>query len=188
MTIGSDHVDYLKAISRREIAWLNNYATIKPDHSVVVKSDAQLSVEAHIALYKKFMNVADFLLPNKKSYVAATLWHWDIHASNLFINADTNEISGLIDWQDSWVGPLFLQARHPRLVDYNGEIQLRLPDSFKAIADKDEKAKIRAKVERSILIWSYENDTKRINPVLHEILHVRQGRTRRDTVDMASNT
>ena len=161
---------------------------MKPEHSLVTKSEAQSSVEAHIAIYKKFNDVADFLLPNKKKYVTATLWHWDIHASNLFINKDTTEITGLIDWQDTWVGPLFLQARHPRLVDYNGEILLRLPDSYETIADKDEKAKIGAQVEKSILIWAYEDDTREVNPILHEIFHVRQGRTRRDTVNMASNT
>jgi hypothetical protein len=118
--------------------------------------------------------------------VRPTLWHWDIHAPNIFVQG--NRITGLIDWQDTWVGPLFLQARHPRLVDYNGEVVLKLPENYETTTDEDEKLRIRTQVEKSIILWSYEHDTKRINPLLHEVMHVPQGRTRRDTIDFSENT
>lgn len=63
------------------------------------------------------MEVADYLLP-KGDQIRSTLWHWDIHAPNMFVHKDC--ITSLIDWQDTWAGPLFLQARSPQLVDYNG--------------------------------------------------------------------
>lgn len=97
-------------------------------------------------------------------------------------------ISSLIDWQDTWVGPLFLQARHPRLVDYNGELMLELPEHYETVKDGDEKERIRTQVEKSIILWAYENDTKSTNPILQDILHIYQGRTRRETVNFASNT
>lgn len=94
----------------------------------------------------------------------------------------------LIDWQDVWNGPLFLQARHPRLVDYNGEVMLKIPEHCKDIDDEGEKARIRKQVEKSIVLWAYEFDTKRANPVLHEIFHFPHGRTRRDAVEFSANT
>jgi hypothetical protein len=118
--------------------------------------------------------------------VRPTLWHWDIHAPNIFVHE--NHVTSLIDWQDTWVGPLFLQARHPRLVDYNGESMMELPESYGALEDEDEKMRIRTQVEKSVVLWSYEMENKDRNPILHEILHVNHGRTRRDTIDFAANT
>ena len=152
----------------------------------MAKSAAQHSPDAHTALYKKFRAVADHLLPEKEEHVRPTLWHWDIHAPNIFV--DKNKITSLIDWQDVWAGPLFLQARHPRLVDYNGEFLLRFPEHYKALENENEKARIRTQVEKPIVLWAYESDTKKANPVLHEILHIPHGRTRRDTVDFSANT
>lgn len=66
---------------------------------------------------------------------------------------------------------------------------LKLPERYSSLADDDdEKNYIRTQVESSIVLWVYENDSKSISPILHEILHSGQGRTRRDTVDFAGNT
>ncbi|KAI1165846.1 hypothetical protein F5B18DRAFT_132163 [Nemania serpens] len=111
---------------------------------------------------------------------------WDTHASNLFV--ENGKISSIIDWQDSWAGPLFLQARQPQLVDYDGDILLRLPPHYDALEDQDEKSRIRSQVEKSILLWSYERNTKNINHLLHEVFHLPHGRTRRDVVDFSANT
>lgn len=94
----------------------------------------------------------------------------------------------LIDWQDAWAGPLFVQARHPRFVYYNGELMLRLPEHYAKIKDKEEKEQVRRQVEKSILLRSYESNTKRCNPILHEIFHFPHGKTRRETIDFSTNT
>jgi hypothetical protein len=52
-------------------------------------------------------------------------------------------IVSLIDWQNAWAGPLFLQFRHPKLVDYNGEVRLKLPENYESLEEGDEKARIR---------------------------------------------
>lgn len=115
-----------------------------------------------------------------------TLWHWDLHSANLFVEG--NRITSLIDWQDTWVGPLFLQFRHPKLVDYNGEILLRLPKNYESLEDRPEKAQMRRQVEKSIVLFTYETETSQVNPLLSEILRIRHGRTRRETVQFAANT
>ncbi|KAH8719343.1 kinase-like domain-containing protein [Phaeosphaeriaceae sp. PMI808] len=177
--------DYLRAIGQREIAWIDSHAAQKSSSGLFATSEAQRTPDAHIALYRKFLDVVEYLLP-KGDQIRPTLWHWDIHAPNIFVHE--GHITSLIDWQDTWVGPLFLQARHPRLVDYNGELMMRLPESYDALEDEDEKMRVRTQVEKSIVLWTYETETKNTNPILHDILHINQGRTRRDTVDFSANT
>lgn len=65
---------------------------------------------------------------------------------------------------------------------------MRLPESYDALEDEDEKSRVRTQVEKSIVLWTYETETKDTNPILHDILHIDQGRTRRDTVDFSANT
>ncbi|KAF2235720.1 hypothetical protein EV356DRAFT_522818 [Viridothelium virens] len=177
--------DYLRAIGQREIAWIRRYAPPKSAGGLFTKSEAQRSPDAHIAIYKRFLDIVDYLLP-KGEQTRPTLWHWDIHAPNIFVRGD--QITSLIDWQDTWAGPLFLQARHPRLIDYNGEVMLKLPENYTALEDEDEKMRVRTQVEKSIVLWTYETETKMANPILYDILHIYQGRTRRDTVEFSANT
>ena len=184
--LGRTPEDYLKAISQREIAWLSRYAVPRPDHSLFPVTEAQRSPDAHIALYRKFHDIADYLLPGTEEFIRSTVWHWDVHAPNIFV--DGHKITSLIDWQDAWSGPLFLQARQPRLVDYNGQIMLRLPPNYEDLRDEGERSRIRAQVEKSIVLWTYENDTKETNRTLHEIYHIPQGRTRREAVKFSDNT
>jgi len=64
---------------------------------------------------------------------------------------------------------------------------LKLPEHYDALVDEEEKARIRAQVERSLALWVYESETKMSNPILHELFHLPQWRTRRDMVEFASN-
>lgn len=97
-------------------------------------------------------------------------------------------IINLIDWQDVWAGPLFLQFRHPKVVDYNGEVLLKLPANYESLEDGDEKARIRKQVEKSLVLYAYEAETEKTNPLLSEILRVKYGRTMRETVQFAADT
>jgi len=100
-----------------------------------------------------------------------------------------DRITGLIDWQDVWVGPLFLQARPPRLVRYDGEVMLKLPERYDDLKDDDdEKTRIRDQVECSIVQFTYDSETKSTNPLAHAASNINQARTRRDTVDFSGNT
>lgn len=149
-------------------------------------SAAQNDPASHIVLYEKLFDVADSLLPRTPKLVRSTLWHWDVHVPNLFV--EDGKITSLIDWQDVWAGPLFLQARHPRLVMFNGEIMLKLPKHYDALTDEQEKARLRTQVDKSLVRWVYESETETSHPILHEIFHLPHWRTRRDTVKFASDT
>jgi hypothetical protein len=65
---------------------------------------------------------------------------------------------------------------------------LKLPESYDALENEDERKHIQTQVEKSIILWTYEMETKNTNPILYDILHLNQGRARRDTVDFSANT
>lgn len=179
----------MAAIAKREIAWIHKHATSKPadTNTFGTSSNAQSSADAHIELYRKFLTVCPYLSPARQTSSRSTIWHWDLHAPNIFVDTD-GKITCLIDWQDAWAGPLFLQAKHPRLVRYDEPFMLEFPDDYKDLQDPDERAKIKSRVERSIVQWTYETETRNANLDLHDVFHLPQGRTRYQTVHFAADT
>lgn len=109
------------------------------------------SPQARLSLLDKFDAVNSYLPPSDPTLNKATLSHWDLRAPNIFL--EDGRISALIDWQDAWVGPLFMQERRPQLIEYHGEMILRLPDYYESMEDKTAKAKLRDRVEKSIMLW-----------------------------------
>lgn len=168
------------------ISWISSFAVPRAPKDVLISSKAQNSPTSHISLYKMFLSTIPYLFPEKKRLYCSTLWHWDIHSANLFVEG--NRITSLIDWQDTWAGPLFLQFRNPKLVHYNGEVLLKLPEDYESLEQGDEKTRTRKQVEKSIILYTYETETDKNNPLLSEILRIHHGLTRRETVKFASNT
>ncbi|ELR06647.1 hypothetical protein GMDG_00264 [Pseudogymnoascus destructans 20631-21] len=161
------------------------HAVRRPPTDIFRASDTQNSPDAHIALYKKYLDISPYILPEDKSMSRATLWHWDMHAPNIFVKDD--RITSLIDWQSTWVGPLFLQYRYPKLVNYTGEVMLRLPENYKDM-EKSEKDRVSDQVERSLVQFLYETETKKQNPLLVKVNDTPQGTTRRRTIEFAEDT
>jgi hypothetical protein len=137
-----------------------------------------------LSVLAKFEAISSNLLPREDNLNRPTLWHWDIRPPNLFV--ENGRISSIIDWQDVWIGPFSLQARRLRLVDHDGEMLLRRPDNYEEITDADEKARITDRVERSIILWCYENGTKKENSELHRPFNLSQIEKRKQTVKFAS--
>ncbi|OBT42111.1 hypothetical protein VE00_06510 [Pseudogymnoascus sp. WSF 3629] len=177
--------DYLKALANNQTKWLEHHAVRRPPTDIFKASDTQNSPDAHIALYKKYLAISPYILPEDKSMSRSTLWHWDIHAPNIFVKDD--KITSLIDWQSTWVGPLFLQYRYPKLVNYTGEVMLRLPEDYKDM-EKSEKDRVKDRVERSLVQFLYKTETKKQNPLLVKVNDTPQVTTRRRTIEFAENT
>ncbi|KAI1178169.1 kinase-like domain-containing protein [Nemania sp. FL0916] len=137
--------DYLKAIAKREAAWLSEYADrdAAPTRvtSLIIDRSQHLP-EAHLDLYDKFERIAEYILPSDKRLLQPAIWYWDTSYSNIFVQG--NKISSIIDWVDTCVGPLYLQARRPRFVTDNEDALGEL----------------------------YSRNTSDTNPLLHEILNL----------------
>lgn len=77
-----------------------------------------------------YIKVAPFLLPENKALSKPVLWHPDLHADNIFVDPNQpTEILTIIDWQAVNLSPLFLQARHPALIEFDGPF----PEGFQSI-------------------------------------------------------
>lgn len=173
------------AIPRREIAWINHYAVPTGTDDPLAPSAAQNSPVEHISLLARYIKIAPYLLPTDKELLTSNLWHTDLHSGNIFI--EEGHITSIIDWQSAWAGPLFTQARHPQLVDYQGEVILKFPQNYKDLTD-DEKIPIRRQVTSSIILHLYENFTAKANPRLSKVFSTEHGRTRGEVISFASDT
>lgn len=138
----ADTHGYLRAIANKEIDRISNI-TSEASNQTPRRAAAQKSPMEYISLYRKFEAIAPFVVPGEGSD-APTLWHWDLHAWNLFTQDD--RITSVIDWQFAWTGPLCLQYQQPKLVDYNGPVMLKLPETFEQIQNDDERNHIRTQV------------------------------------------
>ncbi|EGE04025.1 phosphotransferase enzyme family protein [Trichophyton equinum CBS 127.97] len=177
---------YVESIAHREIAWISQYARRDSIMSGYPRGKgSQKSPQDHIALLEKYLSVVSRLLPDDTELVRPALWHPDIHDGNIFIQ--DGRISSLIDWQSVCIAPLLLQARTPRLIDYHGEIQLRLPEDFKTLPE-EERDRVRDQVQRSIQVYLYEDRTARVNPLLDRAIRKPHGKTLAQLVSFAGNS
>ena len=177
--------EYIETIAHREIAWISQYAT--PKLSIVPGqiSAAQNSPPAHIDFLQKYLGVIHSLLPIEDTILSPTLWHRDLHKGNMFVYQ--GKISSIIDWQSVWIGPRIIQVRAPLLVDYSGEIILKLPENFKEL-DPEEQSRLQDQVQRSIQVYIYELNTSNQNPTLNKILRYPNGKTLDQLVEFAGAT
>ena len=185
MNEGTSAAAYVEAIAYREIRWIEQYAKAKVPLVPLSTSDAQKLPEAHIDLLQKYLSVVSKLLPTEEDLLLPTLWHRDLHKGNVFVHE--GQVSSVIDWQSVWVGPRNLRARMPQLVDYNGEIQTKLPENFEDL-DPEEKDSVSETVRRSILLYIYETSTAKRNPSLYKVMRFPNGKTLEQLVDFAHNS
>lgn len=182
---GTSAAAYVEAIAHREIQWIERYAKAKVPPVPLSTSDAQKSPEMHIDLLQKYLSVVGKLLPAEEDLLLPTLWHRDLHRGNVFVLE--GQVSSIIDWQCVWVGPRILRARTPQLVEYNGEIQMKLPENFKQL-DQKEKDRVREAVRRSILLYIYETSTAKQNPSLYKVMRYPNGKTLEQLVEFPNNS
>jgi hypothetical protein len=174
----------VEAIAHREIVWLSRYAeSLPPSLEKWGASKGQSDRQAHIDLLEKYLSVITRLLPKEPELLAPVLWHRDLHSGNLFVH--DGKISSVIDWQSCWVGPLILRASAPRLLDYNGDIMLKLPPEYEEMPE-DERRSVEYKVQQSVQVYSYEHKTAGRNPLLNRVLRNPHGKMLNNVVEFAS--
>ena len=146
--LGRDTTQLLQAVGTRELAWLQEYGRPcfpqNPLHRELheqKKSDPAIQIKA----LKDFLQVSPCIVPDKQGLNRPTLRHPDLSPSNIFVSKE-GEISGLIDWEDTTILPLFLQARFPEHFQNFGDEdaenfrQPRLPENFDSLSGEEKKA------------------------------------------------
>ena len=109
-----------------------------------------------LEVLRNYMEVAPRILPDNPDLSKAVLWHSNLHTNNIFVDLDQpTKILNMIDWQAANVSPLFLQARHPSLIDFEGPISegfdpILLPDNFDQLSKEGQQQAKNLRAAQSI--------------------------------------
>lgn len=127
------------------MTWLREYGQprlpfdrVYRDITKYQKTDPQ----EHYKDLETYLQIADRLVPNEASLDQPTLRHPELNPNNIFIS-DEADIVGLIDWQQSKILPLFLQAGIPAHFQNYGDpvsedlVQRELPEDLDDLDEED---------------------------------------------------
>ncbi|GFN20339.1 phosphotransferase family protein [Aspergillus tubingensis] len=179
-------LDYIQALANREASWIAKHAKPRSPTDPLFTSDSQNNPAEHLSLLRKYLTISPHLIPQDKDITGSFLWHTDLRTPNIFVD-ETGHITSIIDWQSTWTGPLFLEGRHPHFLDYNGEIILKSPKNFKHL-DEDTQRDLREKISKSILLYLYEKNTAKKNPLLDKVLRYPNGKILTHPIHFVGNT
>ncbi|EAU34264.1 hypothetical protein ATEG_05195 [Aspergillus terreus NIH2624] len=153
LTTGASLEDYMLSRAQRELACLQMFSTFPGQQGLFYgPRQYQPRADHKRKTLQDYMKALPFLLPKDEEVSKPVLWHPDLHADNIFVNPNNpTEIVSVIDWQAVNLSPLFLQARHPRLIEFDGPIpeglqSIELPDNFEQLSPEEqlEAKKLRA--------------------------------------------
>ncbi|KAH8589704.1 kinase subdomain-containing protein [Bisporella sp. PMI_857] len=81
------------------------------------------STNLKLNVLQDYLKISIHALPKDNSTHTPTLWHPDLHTSNIFVDAvEQTRITCIIDWQATHAAPLFMQVRHPALLEFDGPV------------------------------------------------------------------
>ncbi|KXG52885.1 Aminoglycoside phosphotransferase [Penicillium griseofulvum] len=158
----SSPVDYALSIGLREMTWIKQHATPKSPDDPLLASLAQNDPRAHLDLLERYIRVVPSLMGFDETLTRSTLWHTDLHTSNLFV--DNGYITAVIDCT-----------------------LLKRPGNFDELCPK-EQAQIKQKIFKSTLLQLYLMETEERNPTLAKTYNLDHGKTRRLPIELAGNT
>lgn len=150
------------AIAEREIACLQRSEQF-PDPQGFYNGPGQYQQTPELKRHvlRNFERVAQYLKPKDPVLSKPVLWHTDLHWDNIFVDEDDpTKITAIIDWQAVHVAPLFVQARHPKFLEFEGEIPdtfdanaIPLPDNFADLSTEEQDAA--KKLRAAQLLWKF---------------------------------
>jgi hypothetical protein len=143
--IGASVEDYVCDRARRELACLQTSTRFPRQQGLFYgPGQYQPTAQRKQETLRNYLKVARFLLPEDKEVSKPALWHPDLHGDNIFVNPDQPmQILSIIDWQAVNLSPLFLQVRHPGLLEFDGPIpealqSISLPENFDELSAEDQ--------------------------------------------------
>lgn len=154
----------MNALAQREIACLHKFPII-PRHTQQGIYNGpggyHPTKEAKLSVLSDFLKVYKYILPKGADDTLNTgiIWHNGLHADNIFVDEDNHtEITGIIDWQAVHISPMFLAARHPSLIEFDGARPERfvmpcLPENIDELDAQDKKAA--RELYRAQILWLY---------------------------------
>ncbi|EFR03942.1 phosphotransferase enzyme family protein [Nannizzia gypsea CBS 118893] len=133
--------DYARAIGENEMAWIKAHASPRMD--AYVFSRELESPNQALNLLSKYLGAVPYLIPNDQASSANVLWHPDLYLDNIFVDPETCEITGIVDWQGTSVAPLFYQSCVPKTFRHEGPVREgwvipSRPDNFDSLTQEEQ--------------------------------------------------
>lgn len=122
----------------------------------------QPTLENKLRACKTALEVLPRVLPQEQWASTFHLWHDDLHEENIFVHADDpSEVVAVIDWQSTFIAPLFDHTMIPGFLDHDGPAMLGMerPTLPKLSEDTsaDERAASRKMHEEQTLICGFKH-------------------------------
>jgi hypothetical protein len=145
--------EYLHSRAARELACIDQFSSYPGQQGLFSGPNQYHPTKAlKVGVLREYLKVATRIMPKDVNLSKPALWHPDLHGDNIFVDpSQPTKILNIIDWQAVNISPLFLQARHPSLIEFEGPIPegfkpITLPDDFDTMS---EEAQHQAKVLRA---------------------------------------
>lgn len=114
--------------------------------------------EKKLRALEYYLQLFKHLAPSDSAVRKPSAWHGDLHIENIFVDpSEPTKVTCIIDWQSTEVAPLFVQARQPYILDYEGPQTTgvdrpRLPTNFANLSSEERKAANRLLLDQSLCV------------------------------------
>ncbi|KAE8349515.1 kinase-like domain-containing protein [Aspergillus coremiiformis] len=165
--------DIFRAVGERELSWTKVYAKSRLPYERLYREIydfCKVSPDTHIENLFDYLKLVPFLgFSAGSAQHRPVMRHPDFQPNNILVS-ESNEITGLIDWQHCSILPLGLVAGIPKPFQNYGdaesealrEPQLDLPPNFDSLPPS-EQALIRETLQKRLTHFLYAALTKRLN-------------------------
>ncbi|PWY86556.1 hypothetical protein BO94DRAFT_557014 [Aspergillus sclerotioniger CBS 115572] len=105
--------------ARRETTCILNHAKPQPRKTFLLPTLYDIEPSEHISLLSKFLRLAPFLISTNPDHNSPILRHPDLSLDNILLEPGSTIITSIIDWQDTVIFPLFMQAGYPAFCEHD---------------------------------------------------------------------
>lgn len=142
------------------MACLLKNAKPQPRKTFLLPADHDVDPKVHIELLSQFLQFATFLAPTDSALSTPTLRHPDFSLATILLVPGSSRIASIIDWQDAFIFPLFMQAGYPAFCehDYSQTQSLeipKLPENFPTLSIEEQiQAKTKFRLDEANLYYT----------------------------------
>ncbi|EFQ99359.1 hypothetical protein MGYG_08971 [Nannizzia gypsea CBS 118893] len=156
---GGSVTKYRKAICDREMMAVKALTRVPKQLAMLYgpKPLYKPSAEKKLKALQYYSQIQQLLTPNDPSLTTGHLWHNDLHDENIFVDPDSLEIQGIIDWQSSHIAPLTDHCMDPSFLEYEGPDiggdleKPELPAEIKSLNGEEKEAAVAQYLDKVII-------------------------------------
>ncbi|BCS01795.1 phosphotransferase enzyme [Aspergillus luchuensis] len=168
----SSSVDIFRAVGERELTWAKAYAKPRLPYERLYREIykfKRVSPDTHVTDLVNYLEMVSSLRYCNPSLDRPVMRHPDLQPNNILVS-DTNEITGLIDWQHCAILPLGIVAGIPAHFQNYGDPesemlkqpQLDLPSDYNSMTPSEQNS-VKEINRRRVIHFLYAALTKRLN-------------------------